>query len=89
VPQKHALLKKLKSEDKLGRAADRIANARRRVKHTWPAVLGFLLGSALGAWLEARIGLRALVLPVGFAFVALALTMSCKLDKGHDSSAEM
>jgi uncharacterized membrane protein YoaK (UPF0700 family) len=72
----------------LGREADRIANARRRVKHTWPAVLGFLLGCALGALFEARIGLRALVLPVGFAFVALALAMSCKLHNGYGSTAE-
>jgi uncharacterized membrane protein YoaK (UPF0700 family) len=33
----------------LGREADRIASASRRAKHTWPAVLGFLLGCALGA----------------------------------------
>ena len=72
----------------LGREADRIASASRRAKHTWPAVLGFVLGCALGAWLEARIGLRALILPVGFSFVALALTMSCKLQNGYDSTAE-
>jgi uncharacterized membrane protein YoaK (UPF0700 family) len=47
----------------LGRDAVRITKARYRAKHTWPAILGFLLGCALGAWLEARIGLRALVLP--------------------------
>jgi uncharacterized membrane protein YoaK (UPF0700 family) len=63
----------------LGRQAEHIVNARRRAKHTWPAVLGFLIGCALGAWLEARIGLRALVLPVGFAFVALVLATRYKL----------
>jgi uncharacterized membrane protein YoaK (UPF0700 family) len=68
----------------LGRDADGVANASRRAKHTWPAVLGFLLGCALGAWLESRIGLRALTLPVGFAFVALALSMSCRL---HNSGS--
>ena len=72
----------------LGRETDRIASASRRAKHTWPAVLGFVLGCALCAWLEARIGLRALILPVGLAFVALALTMSCKLQNGYDSTAE-
>jgi uncharacterized membrane protein YoaK (UPF0700 family) len=63
----------------LGRQAEHIVNARRRAKHTWPAVLGFLIGCALGAWLEARIGLRALVLPVGFALVALVLATRYKL----------
>jgi uncharacterized membrane protein YoaK (UPF0700 family) len=62
----------------LGRDASRIAKARRRAKHTWPVVLGFLLGCAAGAWLESRIGLRALVLPVGFAFIALALAVGGK-----------
>jgi uncharacterized membrane protein YoaK (UPF0700 family) len=62
----------------LGRDAGRITKARRRAKHTWPAVLGFLLGCAVGAWLEGRISLRALVLPVGFAFIAIVLAMGCK-----------
>ena len=64
----------------LGRDAGRLAKARHRAKQTWPAVLGFLLGCAVGAWLESRIGLRALVLPVGFAYIALALAMGCKWD---------
>lgn len=71
-----------------GHNADRIAKARRRAKHTWPAVLGFLLGCALGAWLEARIGLRALVFPVGFAFIALALATSGTLHNGDRSSPD-
>ena len=51
-------------------------------------MVGFLLGCALAASLEARTGLRALVLPVGFAFLALVLTMSCKLRKSYGSNAD-
>jgi uncharacterized membrane protein YoaK (UPF0700 family) len=47
--------------------------ARDRSKRTSPAVAGFLLSCALGAWCEAAIGLRALVLPASFALLALAL----------------
>ena len=50
-----------------------VAKARDRSKRTSPAVAGFLLGCALGAWCEAAIGLRALVLPASFALLALAL----------------
>jgi uncharacterized membrane protein YoaK (UPF0700 family) len=56
-----------------GRDADRVAKARLRAKHTWPATAGFLLGCTLGAALEAMLGLQALVLPAGFALLALAL----------------
>jgi uncharacterized membrane protein YoaK (UPF0700 family) len=56
-----------------GQQADRVAKARERAKHTWPAVAGFLLGCALGAWCAATFGLRSLVLPVGFALLAVAL----------------
>ena len=56
-----------------GQQAARVAKARERAKHTWPAVAGFLLGCALGAWCAATFGLRSLVLPVGFALLAIAL----------------
>jgi uncharacterized membrane protein YoaK (UPF0700 family) len=56
-----------------GQQADRVAKARERATHTWPAVAGFLLGCALGAWCAATFGLRSLVLPVGLALLAIAL----------------
>jgi uncharacterized membrane protein YoaK (UPF0700 family) len=56
-----------------GQRPDRVAKARERAKHTWPAIAGFLLGCALGAWCAAIFGLRSLMLPVGFAFLAVAL----------------
>jgi hypothetical protein len=35
---------------------------------------------ALGAWCEAAIGLRAIVLPTGFALIALALGIGAGLN---------
>ena len=37
----------------LGRNASSVANARSPAKHTWPAILGFLIGCALGGACEA------------------------------------
>ena len=50
-----------------------IAKARKRAKHTWPSILAFAVGCALGAGAEAAWGLAALALPAGLALVALAL----------------
>ena len=47
--------------------------ARQRAKRTWPAIVGFLVGCALGAACESAFGLRSLTLPVGIAFVALVM----------------
>jgi uncharacterized membrane protein YoaK (UPF0700 family) len=47
--------------------------ARQRAKRTWPAIVGFLLGCALGAACESDFGLRSLMLPAGIAFVALVM----------------
>jgi uncharacterized membrane protein YoaK (UPF0700 family) len=58
-----------------------VAKARDRSKRTSPAVTGFLLGCALGAWCEAAIGLRALVLPASFALLALALGVIATLHR--------
>jgi uncharacterized membrane protein YoaK (UPF0700 family) len=53
-----------------------VADARRRARHTWPAIAGFTVGCSLGAGLEATLGLWALALPTGFALLALALSFS-------------
>jgi uncharacterized membrane protein YoaK (UPF0700 family) len=53
-----------------------IAGARMRARHTWPAILGFTLGCALGAAFEAAFGFWSLALPTGFALLALALGLS-------------
>jgi uncharacterized membrane protein YoaK (UPF0700 family) len=54
---------------------DEIVSARRRAQHAWPAILGFAAGCALGAIAQAAIGLRALILPLGFALLALVLSI--------------
>jgi uncharacterized membrane protein YoaK (UPF0700 family) len=66
----------------LGRDRDEIAVARHRARHAWPAIVGFAAGCALGAMAQAAIGLRSLVLPVGFALLALVLGLSAKPDSG-------
>jgi uncharacterized membrane protein YoaK (UPF0700 family) len=56
----------------LGNDPSAILAARRRASHTWPAILGFAVGAALGAGLYAILGLCSLVLPTGLAFVSLS-----------------
>jgi uncharacterized membrane protein YoaK (UPF0700 family) len=47
--------------------------AKGRVKRTWPAIVGFIIGCSLGAVLESMIGPWSLALPTGFGLLALAL----------------
>jgi uncharacterized membrane protein YoaK (UPF0700 family) len=49
------------------------AAARRRARQTWPVILGFTAGAALGAWGFAAAGAWSMALPVGLALVALVL----------------
>ena len=57
----------------LGHDAVDVDAARRRAKQTWPVILGFVAGAALGAWGFAAAGSWSLALPVGLALVALVL----------------
>jgi uncharacterized membrane protein YoaK (UPF0700 family) len=57
----------------LGKDVKRTAAARARAKHTWSAIVGFVIGCALGAACELAFGLRSLALPTGFALLALVL----------------
>jgi uncharacterized membrane protein YoaK (UPF0700 family) len=57
----------------LGRDPADVAAARRRAKQTWPVIVGFTAGAALGAWGFAAAGSWSLALPVGLALVALVL----------------
>jgi uncharacterized membrane protein YoaK (UPF0700 family) len=63
----------------LGRDPDDVAEARRRAKHTSPAILGFVVGCRLGASCEAAFGLRASPLPAGLGLLALAMGRSASL----------
>ena len=55
-----------------------VASARDRAQRTWPAIVGFAAGCALGAACEAAVGLSALALPVGLALLAHGLGCSCE-----------
>jgi uncharacterized membrane protein YoaK (UPF0700 family) len=50
---------------------DKLAQARHRASLTAPCVAGFLAGCAAGAWLEIRLHLLALALPVTLAALAV------------------
>lgn len=49
------------------------AEARDRAKRTARAVVGFIVGCALGAWCQAAFGLWSIALPAGLALLALGL----------------
>src|SRR5258705_6406493 len=53
-----------------GRRGKAVAQARR----TGTAIAGFVVGSCLGAWCQAHVGLWSLVMPTGLALAALAIT---------------
>ena len=50
-----------------------LERARRRARLTFPSVAGFVVGCAAGGFLEVYFGLRALVLPVVLAWIAVPL----------------
>ena len=60
----------------LGRDAEGIVKARRRAKHTRPAIVGFSAGCALGAAGEESFGLWSLTLPTGLAPLAFAMAVA-------------
>jgi uncharacterized membrane protein YoaK (UPF0700 family) len=66
----------------LGKDAKRTALARARAKHTWPAIVGFVIGCALGAACEPAFGLQSLALPMGFALLAFVLGLVASLKSG-------
>jgi uncharacterized membrane protein YoaK (UPF0700 family) len=51
----------------------RVAKARERIRYTGMAIAGFIVGCTIGAACEHIYGLRSLVVPIGFASLALAL----------------
>jgi uncharacterized membrane protein YoaK (UPF0700 family) len=48
------------------------AEARRRARHTWPAIVGFIAGAGLGAACFGAVGMWSLALPAGLALLAFA-----------------
>jgi uncharacterized membrane protein YoaK (UPF0700 family) len=55
-----------------------VAKARHRAKHTWPVIIGFTAGVALGAACFATTGLKSLGLPAGLALLALILSPAAR-----------
>jgi uncharacterized membrane protein YoaK (UPF0700 family) len=53
-----------------------VAKARTRANHTWPSIVGFIIGCGLAAICEARFGLHALTLPVGLSLLTLAMAQT-------------
>lgn len=60
----------------LERDPNGVAFARTRARRTWPPIVGFIVGCSVGALLQAVMGSWSLVLPTGFACLALALGFS-------------
>jgi uncharacterized membrane protein YoaK (UPF0700 family) len=60
-----------------------VSTARNRAQHTWPALVGFAVGCALGAACQAAVGLLSLALPASTALIPFALGFSIQ----HDGSA--
>ena len=60
---------------------DSLTKARRRVNHTWPAIIGFAVGCGVGAVCEAAFRLWSLALPVGLALLALALSLTSRREQ--------
>jgi uncharacterized membrane protein YoaK (UPF0700 family) len=58
----------------LGRDPDGRAKASARARRTGLAIAGFVVGSCLGAWCQAHVGLWSLAVPTGLALAALAIT---------------
>ena len=57
----------------VGISDDERARAGERARRTGLIIAGFALGCALGAVSEANFGLRSLLVPAGFALIALIL----------------
>lgn len=57
----------------LGNDPDKVTEARRRARHTFPAIIGFSCGATLGAGCFVLVGLWSVILPTTLALLALAI----------------
>jgi len=57
----------------LGRDPKSVGEASGRARRTWPAIIGFAVGCALGAACETSFGLRSLALPASLALLAVVM----------------
>jgi len=66
-----------------------IAEARKRVARTLPAILGFAAGCGLGAAYETAIGLRSLALPADLALLAFFMGFAARRGDDIDKPASI
>jgi uncharacterized membrane protein YoaK (UPF0700 family) len=64
----------------LGNDPDKAAEARRRARHTFPAIIGFSFGAGLGAACFVVAGLWSVMLPTILALLALAISLGAHND---------
>jgi len=62
------------------------AGARQNARRTWPAVVGFVIGCALGAGSKQAAGLWSLAMPAALALLALALGLAVKPDEARGAA---
>jgi uncharacterized membrane protein YoaK (UPF0700 family) len=67
----------------VNRTAPDAPAARRRIHRSWPVIVGFTAGAGLGAASFATAGLWSLALPTALALVALAMSVSTKLNRAQ------
>jgi uncharacterized membrane protein YoaK (UPF0700 family) len=72
----------------LGTNPDSRAKAMARARRTGVAIAGFVAGAGFGAWCQAHVGLRSLVLPTSLALAALVITYCSRrfVQADHDQS---
>jgi hypothetical protein len=59
--------------------------ARRRANKIWPSIVGFVVGSCIGAICEVRYGLIAVALPTGLALIAFAMAWAAPFRQARQS----
>ena len=62
----------------LGNDPDLVAEASRRARHTFPAIIGFSVGAGLGAACFVVAGMWSLMLPTTLALLALAISLAAR-----------
>lgn len=67
----------------LGQDPAQVTEAHHRAKHTWPVILGFTGGAALGAACFAATGLKSLSVPAGLALLALVVSPAARPPGGR------
>ena len=60
---------------------DKVAEARRRARHTFPAIIGFAGGAGLGAGCFVFAGLWSLMLPTTLAVLTFAISLASQNEK--------